>query len=232
MSAEIREFAPEEVLGELNEVERKYAPGVLFAEGDLGLLSRTPCVAMAGTREVSEEGADRAQRLARLLVKRGVTVVSGLARGVDTIAHSTAIESGGRTVAVLGTPLGKCSPAANRGLLDEIKAKHLALSQFAEGSRTGRWCFPARNRTMALVSQASVIVEAAERGGTLSQGWEAIRLGRPLFILKSNFERPGLTWPQEMLKYGAMELADDDDLFDLLAHLPTWQDLRDDVLSA
>jgi DNA processing protein len=95
--------------------------------------------------------------------------------------------------------------------------EHLVVTQFAAGHPTLRSNFPRRNRTMALLCHASVIVEAGESSGTLSQGWEALRLNRPLFILKSVFENAELTWPEEMLKYGAHLL---DDVEQILQALP------------
>ncbi len=97
-------------------------------------------------------------------------------------------------------------------------SEHLVVSQFAPGSSGGRKCFPMRNRTMALISDATVIVEAGEASGTLHQGWEALRLGRPLFLLESAATNPNLNWPKEMLSYGAEVLSEEtvDFFFDAL----------------
>jgi DNA processing protein len=143
-------------------------------------------------------------------------VVSGLARGIDTVADSAAINAGGRTVAVLGTSLDVTYPKENAPLQHRIMAEHLAVSQFAPGEPIRRTNFPRRNRTMALLSHATVIVEAAEGSGTLWQGWEALRLGRPLFIPRSVAERKDLRWPREMLKYGAEVLAGVEQVLDRL----------------
>jgi DNA processing protein len=164
-------------------------------------------VSVIGTREVSPVGLRRTQDLARLLVARGIAVVSGLARGVDTCAHRTAIEAGGRTIAVIGTPLDHFYPPENEELQRKIMAEHLAISQFPAGYPAERKNFAIRNRTMALVSHATVIVEAGEGSGTLHQGWEALRLGRPLFLLESLAKRADLKWPREMLGYGAQVLT-------------------------
>ena len=100
-------------------------------------------------------------------------VVSGLACGIDTAAHTAAIESGGKTIAVLGTPLDDTYPQENQALQSLIMAQHLAVSQFAPGAGTQPKNFPVRNRTMALLTDATVIVEAGEKSGTVHQGWEA-----------------------------------------------------------
>lgn len=200
-------FAPDELVGPLNDVERKNAPEKLFVCGDIDLLRTTARVSIIGTRRPSTEGLKRAESLAKILVEKHITVVSGLAMGIDTQAHKTAIRNKGRTIAVLGTALDKTYPAQNAGLQQEIMRDHLAVSQFPIGYPTRPSCFPMRNRTMALVSHATVIVEAAEGSGTLHQGWEALRLGRPLFLMESLLKNSKLKWPKEMTKYGAQALS-------------------------
>lgn len=198
---------PEELLGPLDEVERKHAPERLWVQGDTSLLTRGARVSIVGSRKASEIGLRRARKLARLLTDRGIIVVSGLAEGIDAAAHTEAMEASGRTVAVLGTPLDKVFPAKHRTLQDQIMSEHLAVSQFAPGSATTRQSFPMRNRTMALVSDATVIVEAGERSGTVHQGWEALRLGRQLYILES-LAAHGFKWVQDLRTYGAQVLSD------------------------
>jgi len=145
--------------------------------------------------------------------------VSGLAEGVDTVAHQTAIECGGKTIAVLGTGLDRAYPASNASLLDEIKANHLAISQFKAGTSPRRSNFPQRNRTMALISDATVTTEASEKSGTRHQGWEALRLGRLVFLMQSVAGNENLTWPKEMIGYGAQVLTRDD-MPDVLYDIP------------
>jgi DNA processing protein len=212
----VRRFKPEELLGGLNAVERKNAPEYLWLEGDRSLLRPRPRVSIVGTRKPSPEGLKRAARLARELVAHDVVVVSGLARGLDTAAHRSCIENGGRTIAVLGGPLESVYPPENAGLQRVIAAEHLVVSQFAPGNRIRPTNFPRRNRTMALLTDATVIVEAGEGSGTLSQGWEALRLGRALFIMKSVAEDRALLWPAEMLGYGAEVLSGSQELLDRL----------------
>ena len=198
-----REWSPEDLIGPLNEVERKNAPERLFLAGDADLLRSGRRVSVVGSRKVSPEGASRTRGLVKVLVERGITVVSGLAEGVDTAAHEMALNEGGRTIAVLGTPLDKYYPAPNRELQGRMMREHLVVSQFPVGSPFQKKNFPMRNRTMALLSDATIIVEAGEKSGTLHQGWEALRLGRPLFLLRSVAEDARLTWPSEMIRYGA-----------------------------
>ena len=211
----------EEILGPLNDIERKNAPPHFYAEGDLSLLQDGLRVAIVGSRKASDAGVRRAQTLTKALVEHGITVVSGLAEGIDTVAHETAIALGGKTIAVLGTPLSQAYPAKNKDLLDLIKHNHLAISQFAEGHPAKRDNFPRRNRTMALICDATVVVEASEKSGTRHQGWEAIRLGRLVYLMKNVAEDPKLTWPKEMIGYGAQILTRDD-LPDVLYDIPSF----------
>ena len=112
-----------------------------------------------------------------------------------------------KTIAVLGTPLDHFYPKENEELQRRIMAEHLAISQFPNGSTVQKANFPMRNRTMALISHATVIVEAGEGSGTIHQGWEALRLGRPLFLLESLMKRTDLEWPRKMTSYGAQALT-------------------------
>lgn len=202
-----------EALGRrLNDVELRYAPKALELEGDGSLLSPSVVkVSVVGSRNASIPGLRRASKLARLLAEHQVVVVGGLARGIDTAAHRGALEAGGRTIAVLGTGVAQSYPLENRGLQDQIRQDHLLVSQFPADDPPRRHRFPLRNRTMALITDATVIIEAGESSGTLHQGWEALRLARPLFLLNS-LVQSGLVWPDKMLDYGARILYDIDDL--------------------
>jgi DNA processing protein len=203
-------FKIHDLLGHLNDVESKHAPDELFLDGDTSLLTEGQRVAVVGTRKPSKEGMARARSLTKALVKHGIIIVSGLAKGIDTVAHETAIKAGGKTIAVLGTPLSESYPAENKNLLETIKHDHLVISQFPEGYPTKTSNFPRRNKTMALISDATVVVEAGENSGTRHQGWEAIRLGRLVYIMQNVAQNPELTWPKEMMEYGAQELRRED----------------------
>lgn len=214
-ASSVREMLIEEALGPLNKFEHHHAPKRLFLQGDLSLLRQVK-VSLVGSRKPTQDGLKRAARLARELVARDVIVVSGLALGIDVVAHRTAIAEGGRTIAVIGTPLDNVHPRAHRELQEEIARHHLVVSQFPSGHPVLPRNFPMRNRTMALIVDASVIVEAGDGSGTLSQGWEALRLARPLFIMRSVVETSGLKWPAEMIDYGARVLSKPADLFERL----------------
>ncbi|MBP8299382.1 MAG: DNA-protecting protein DprA [Planctomycetes bacterium] len=212
-------WTPEDLLRPLSEAEQKHAPRDIFVAGDRDLLRAGPTVAIVGSRDATRAGLARADKLARLLVHQGVIIMSGLAEGIDTAAHLAAMRNGGRTIAVLGTPLDQCFPAKNRSLQQEIMRDHLAVSQFPSGTKVGRHTFPIRNRTMAFLSDATVIIEAKDGSGSLHQGWEAIRLGRPLFLAKSMFDDATLQFPREFEHYGA-EVLTDETLASLIEQLP------------
>ncbi len=213
-----QEFTPEELLGPLNDVEKRRSAKSLFVAGDRSLFEMNPRVSVVGSRKASADGLKRAAKLSRLLVERGAVVVSGLAEGIDTAAHRAAIEAGGKTIGVIGTPLDRFYPKSNATLQELMMREHAVLSQFPIGYPTLPRNFPIRNATMALIVSASVIVEAGESSGALSQGWEALRLGRMLFIMESVVNNRSLKWPKEMLGYGAQVLANDnfDAFFDAL----------------
>lgn len=208
-------------LNSLNEFESKIAPKELYFEGDFSLLTSGRRVSIVGSRKATPQGLHRAKVVTEELVRNNIIVVSGLAEGIDTQAHISAIANGGRTIAVLGTPLSKAYPAKNKALLDKIKENHLAISQFGEDSATYPSNFPQRNRTMALISDATIIIEATENSGTRHQGWEAIRLGRKVFILENILNDPSVRWAKEMTDYGALPLSKDNVVEELL-YLPTY----------
>ena len=168
----------------------------LYYAGDLSLVKR-PCVSIVGTRKATPRGLQRTSRLARELAEHGVVVVSGLAKGIDTAAHLSTLESGGRTIAVIGTPLTKASPVENGPLQETIWRDHLLISPFPEGRGVFRSNFPKRNQLMAAISDATVIVEANDDSGTLHQALACQRLGRWLFIVKSVVETR--VWPKRFL---------------------------------
>ena len=216
-------FTPEELLGSLNDVETKNAPNCLFVAGDAELLRSGRRVSVVGSRKVSEAGIRRTRKLVKKLVDQNIIVVSGLAAGVDAVAHTATIEAGGRTVAVLGTPLDKFYPASNKVLQTRLMREHAVVSQFPLGYPATPKNFPMRNRTMALLTDATVIVEAGEKSGTRHQGWEALRLGRDVFIMSNVAEDESLSWPQEMIAYGAQILTSES-LPSALENLPAYTD--------
>ena len=195
-----------------------------YFRGDWSLLD-TPTVAVVGARKLSEHGAARARRLVRNLVKDGFTIVSGLAAGTDTVAHKTALEMGGRTIAVLGTPIHKVYPRENATLQEEIAKRFLVISQVpallyeSKDWRYNRKFFPERNVTMSALTDASIIVEIGESNGTFIQSKAALDQGRPLFLLNNCFKKKGINWPARFAERGAVRVYEYQDIRKRLAHL-------------
>jgi len=196
---------------------------LLYFQGNWDIVT-TRCVAVVGTRRPSKEGEQRAAKLTRLLVEGGFTVVSGLAQGIDTIAHRTAIEAGGQTIAIAGTPITSVYPAQNAVLQQQIADDYLLISQVPivrysrQTFRGNRLFFPERNITMSALTEATVIVEASDTSGTLIQARHALQQKRKLFILDNCFRNPEITWPQKYLERGAMRVSEFEEI---VAHLAT-----------
>ena len=175
-------------------------------------------VAVVGTRKPSQEGIARTRRLVKNLVDDDFTVVSGLAAGIDTAAHTAAMENGGRTVAVIGTPISEVYPKENAELQKRIAKDYLLISQIpvwrhsCQGPRGNRFFFPERNITMSALTEATMIVEAGETSGTLVQAKAALEQGRKLFILDNCFRDSSLTWPEKLAEKGAVRVAEYEDI--------------------
>ena len=179
--------------------DARIPPRLFYYRGDLNLLE-TPCVSVVGSRQASVEGLRQASKIALALIEAGYTIVSGLAKGIDTAALETATRhQAGRVIGVIGTPIDRYYPEDNRQLQDEIAEKHLLISHvpFYRYSRDSfnnrRFYFPRRNAIMSVISQATVIVEASETSGTRSQAEAATHQGRQLFIMEACFKQAD--WP-------------------------------------
>lgn len=145
-------------------------------------------VAVVGTRSPTDRGLAQAREIAAGLADRGVPVISGLAAGIDTAALTSALDSGGRVVAVIGTGLRRCYPPTNQQLQDRIGREHLLLSQFWPDAAPTRTSFPMRNAVMSGYAAATVVVEAAYRSGARMQARLALEHGRPVFLLDTLLE--------------------------------------------
>ncbi|QDE35600.1 DNA-processing protein DprA [Microbacterium foliorum] len=194
------------------------APPVLYWQGALSSRDND-AVAIVGTRQPSQGGEAFARDLARILASHDVPVVSGLARGIDTVAIRASLEAGGRTVAVIGTGHGVYYPRENASLQDELARDHLLLSQFPPGASASKRSFPMRNVVMSGFSSATVIAEAGETSGTRIQARAALKHGRPL-ILSAHVART-IAWAQDILKggYDVSVAEDANDAADLVLAL-------------
>jgi DNA processing protein len=194
---------------------------VLYYSGNIEYL-QTRSVAIVGSRNPSSEGLIRAKTISQLLVKDGFTIVSGLAKGIDTMAHESAMAVKGRTIAVIGTPLNKVYPKENAGMQKYIATRHLLVSQVPfyryslQSPNGNRLFFPERNKTMSALTEATIIIEASDTSGTLIQAKAALAQGRKLFILDSCFLKADIKWPAKFEKLGAIRVKGYSDIIDVL----------------
>ncbi len=183
------------------------SPPVLHVRGSL-----EPCdalaVAIVGSRRPTPYGIEVAESLAAELAARGVTIVSGFARGIDTAAHRGALTAGGRTLAVLGNGIDIVYPAENRDLATIIERRGALLSQFRRGTEPLARNFPARNRTLAGLALGVVVVEAAERSGALITAGFAADLGREVFAVPGRVTSDVSRGPHGLLRDGAILIRD------------------------
>ncbi|MBB4661435.1 DNA processing protein [Conexibacter arvalis] len=179
-------------------------PPALFVRGRLQEHDERS-VALVGTRSASPEGLEKAREIARELVAAEYVVVSGLAAGIDTAAHTAALEAGGRTVAVIGTGLRHSFPRANARLQEQIGREHAVISQFWPGQEGRRWTFPQRNAVMSGFSRATVVVEASHTSGARMQARLAREHGRPVFLLRALLEH---RWAQTQAQRAGSYVVD------------------------
>jgi DNA processing protein len=195
-------------------------PGRLYLRGgDPGVLQR-PAVALVGARSCSPYGSQVARTLARELAAAGVVVVSGLARGVDAEAHRGALEAGGTTVAVLGCGIDRDYPARHAQLARRIVETGLVVSEYPPGTEPAPWRFPARNRIVAGLARATVVVEARERSGALITADFALELGRDVFAVPGEITSALSAGTNGLIRQGATPLLAAEDVLELLGIAP------------
>lgn len=195
-------------------------PPFLFYRGTLDP-SDAYAVAVVGTRNASEEGTSRARKMARLLSENDVTVVSGLARGIDTAAQEATLAAGGRTIAVVGTGILRTYPPENAALAERISANGAIVSQFWPDAPPARANFPRRNITMSGITQGTVVIEAGSTSGAKMQARLALQHGKSVFLVRSLVSQP---WARRYLSQGAVEV---DDVSDVLTRLHSAQRIEE-----
>jgi DNA processing protein len=196
-------------------------PAGLFVRGtaDVELLAR-PAVAVVGARACSSYGGQVARLLGRELAAAGLVVISGLARGVDGEAHRGALEADGATVAVLGCGVDRYYPAAHAQLAARICERGLVVSEYAPGVEPAPWRFPARNRVIAGLAAATVVVEARERSGALITADFALEAGREVFAVPGEITSSLSSGTNALLRVGATPLTSATDVLETLGVEP------------
>jgi DNA processing protein len=179
----------------------------------LGRLEKVPAVAVVGTRRATTYGLGLAREFGRVIAEAGWATVSGLAWGIDAAVHAGTLDGGGHAVAVMGSGADVCYPKANlplyRRIIDEGGG---VLSEYAPGTPPDRWRFPARNRIIAAISRAVVVVEAAERGGALITARLGAEMGRSVFAVPGDVDRPASAGCNLLIKDGAHPVLGAQDL--------------------
>lgn len=188
------------------------APAVLFTTGSVGAVGHAR-VGIVGTRRCTRYGVDLAHDLGRLCASNGVTVVSGLAAGIDAAAHAGALAAGGAPpVGVVGTSVDSPYPAQNRELWGQVASAGLVCGETPLGAPAERWRFPARNRIIAALSQVVVVVESHETGGSLYTANQAMERGRLVFAVPGAIRSPSSAGCNRLIADGCMPLCDLDDV--------------------
>ena len=199
------------------------SPPVLYYQGQIAPLESEglqPAVAIVGTRKPSDYGRRWARRLSIALAQAGVTVVSGLAEGIDTEAHQSCLEAGGRTIAVVGTGLDIVYPQFNRRLAEQIARQGLVLSEYAAGTPPDRGHFPRRNRIIAGLCRATLVIEAPQKSGSLITARQANEYGREVYALPGTLDNPLAGGCLSLIAQGAQVILGESELLEMLGTLP------------
>lgn len=193
------------------------APFVLFAKGNTSLLQESNMVAIVGTRKMTEYGKQVTVAITKELVQHDSVIVSGLAFGIDSVAHDTAVTNHGKTVAVLGCGVDCCTPSSNQRLYDQIIASNgLIISESPFGAASFKGVFPSRNRIIAGMSQAVVVTEGAQDSGALITAKRAVELDRKVFAVPGPITTVLSTGPNKLIQDGAIPVVDVRDILRVL----------------
>ena len=193
----------------------EYPPPVLFFKGEI-MDCDSYAVAVVGTRYITAYGRQIANELGGFLARNHITVISGLARGVDSVAHRAALDAGGRTIAVLGCGVDIVYPPENRALAERVIRSGALISDYYPGTPPEGINFPPRNRIISGMSKASVIIEAGERSGALITAEFAASQGREVFAVPGSFYAPRSKGTNRLIRDGALPLLDFNDLLEAL----------------
>ncbi|WP_037464017.1 DNA-processing protein DprA [Shimazuella kribbensis] len=199
--------------------ELPQAPWVLYLLGNRKLLS-TKCLAMVGTRKASTYGKRVTEQLSRELSQAGWTIVSGMAAGIDGIAHQSVLAAGGSTIAVLGTGIDEIYPKFHHKLYKQLIESGLVISEYPSGTPGHPGLFPQRNRIISGLSYGTVVVEAAERSGSLITAEFSMEQGREVFAIPGPIQSPGSKGTLSLIQQGAKCVQSVDDIVE---ELPKWR---------
>lgn len=203
-------------------------PYVLYVKGNVSVLQKPKTIGIVGTRKVTDYGREVTKSLTGQLVREDFTVVSGLALGVDGIAHQTTLENNGLTIAVLGSSVDVCTPGEHQRLYDEILEKNgCIVSQFALNEHVGKGHFPARNMLIAALSQGVLVTEGAEDSGSLITAQDAQKLGKPVFAVPGPITSSLSKGTNNLLKKGGIPITEATEILDRLGIMVFQKTLKD-----
>jgi DNA processing protein len=215
-TAVVRDGHPDYPIGD----EVPDRPAVLLVEGASPDVLRRPRVAIVGTRSASVHGLADARELGAFLARRGITVVSGLAIGIDGAAHVGALDAGGGVVGVVATGLDVVYPRRHVVLFERVRASGVLLSEAGFGAQANRYRFPVRNRIIAALADVVVVVEATRRGGARITADYGLEYGRPVLVVPGSRRNPSAEGCNALLADGAQPLLDPDDVLVALGLTP------------
>lgn len=204
-------------------------PAVLFIDGSgerWERVVRSPRFTVVGTRNASHYGVEAARMFARRFAERGVVVVSGLARGIDAAAHAGALEAGGLSVAVVGGGADVAYPATHRDLYARLAATGAVVSEMPPGTRPRKWSFPLRNRLLAALGHALLVIEVGHTSGGLITCREAATLGRTVYVVPGPVVGGGFAGSHRLIADGAVLAADPDEVLEDFAHSARMQHMN------
>jgi len=204
-------------------LETPTPPPVLYYRGTINAAERQgthPLISIVGTRSPSEYGRKWTKKITTALVKHGYTIVSGLAAGIDAIAHQSCLEGGGRTLAVLGTGLDITYPQENRQLYQKVEQQGAILTEYPIGTQPDRGNFPARNRIVAGLSRAVIVTEAPEKSGALITARYANEFGRDVYVLPGSLDNKNAIGCLGLLNHGANVILSEGHLLEMLGTMP------------
>jgi DNA processing protein len=187
-------------------------PWALFVKGDLSLLKKDPMLAVVGSRQATQYGKNAIRVIFPELIQKGVLIVSGLAKGIDTLAHEYAIKNGGKTIAVIAGGLYHIYPKENMSLALEMMKTQLILSEYPPDTKPLKWHFPARNRIISGLAKGTLIIEAKRKSGSLITANYAVNEGREVFSLPGSIFNPYSVGANEIIQQGAKLVTSAEDI--------------------
>jgi DNA processing protein len=189
-------------------------PWILFAKGDVSLLAKESKLAVVGSRQATQYGKNAIRMIIPGLIKQEVLIVSGLAKGIDSLAHEYTIKNGGKTIAVIAGGLYHIYPKENMDLALEIMKTQLIISEYPPDTKPLRWHFPARNRIISGLSKGTFIIEAKRKSGSLITANYAVNEGREVFSLPGSILNPFSSGTNDLIQQGAKLVTNAEDILE------------------